>query len=65
MTFGVLLETFVARALLAPALLSLFGRYSAWPRKQAEPPVEAGLGAEVRPPEDQGTPSLHTSTGNP
>jgi len=31
MGVGVLLEAFVVRSLLIPALVSLFGRTSAWP----------------------------------
>lgn len=33
MAAGVLLETFVVRALLAPALIALFGHTSTWPRR--------------------------------
>ena len=31
MTVGILIETFVVRSLLVPALVSLFGYASAWP----------------------------------
>ena len=42
MGLGVLIDAFVVRTVLVPALLSLLGRFSAWPRKlngvDAEPP---------------------------
>ena len=40
MTVGVLLDAFVIRALLIPALISLFGDLSWWPRKRrVRPPA--------------------------
>jgi len=48
MAAGVLLETFLVRALLAPALIALFGRSSIWPRRQLQR-------AAVSPPEPAGT----------
>jgi RND superfamily putative drug exporter len=33
MGVGVLLDALVVRSLLVPALLTLLGRFSAWPRK--------------------------------
>jgi RND superfamily putative drug exporter len=46
MAAGVLVETFLVRSLLVPALISLFGRTSAWPGRfprpgEARAPVEA------------------------
>ena len=42
MTVGVLLDAFVIRALLVPALVSLFGELSWWPaRRRRATPVEA------------------------
>jgi RND superfamily putative drug exporter len=38
MTVGVLLETFVVRTLLIPALISVFGRTSTWPGRIRRPP---------------------------
>jgi putative drug exporter of the RND superfamily len=45
MCVGVLLDAFLVRALLIPALISLFGERSFWPRKRArvEPAVDAGV----------------------
>jgi putative drug exporter of the RND superfamily len=47
MCVGVLLDAFVVRALLIPALISLFGERSFWPRKRApveqEPAMDAGV----------------------
>jgi putative drug exporter of the RND superfamily len=40
MCVGVLLETFLVRSLLIPALISLFGRRSTWPGR-IQPPLEA------------------------
>ena len=40
MCVGVLLETFLVRSLLIPALISLFGRTSTWPGR-IQPPLEA------------------------
>jgi putative drug exporter of the RND superfamily len=40
MSVGVLLETFLVRALLIPALISVFGRTSTWPgrvRRRPDP----------------------------
>jgi RND superfamily putative drug exporter len=66
MALGVLLETFVARALLAPALIALFGRYSAWPRRHDADSIEPGLGGEVQPSEEPGTPAAWPqATGKP
>ena len=46
MCVGVLLDAFVVRALLIPALISLFGERSFWPRKRVpveqEPALDAG-----------------------
>jgi RND superfamily putative drug exporter len=46
MCVGVLLDAFVVRTLLIPALISLFGERSFWPRKRApveqEPAMDAG-----------------------
>ena len=46
MCVGVLLDAFVVRTLLIPALISLFGERSFWPRRRAraeqEPAVDAG-----------------------
>jgi RND superfamily putative drug exporter len=39
MSVGVLLDAFVIRALLIPALISLFGDLSWWPRKRRPPPA--------------------------
>jgi RND superfamily putative drug exporter len=41
MSVGVLLETFLVRTLLIPALISVFGRTSTWPGRIRRPP-EAG-----------------------
>jgi putative drug exporter of the RND superfamily len=41
MCVGVLLETFLVRSLLIPALISLFGRTSTWPGR-IQPPLEPG-----------------------
>ncbi len=41
MTIGILLETFVVRSLLAPALVVLFGHLSGWPGKRLRPPARA------------------------
>jgi putative drug exporter of the RND superfamily len=38
MTVGVLLETFLVRTLLIPALISVFGRTSTWPGRIRRPP---------------------------
>lgn len=47
MCVGVLLDAFLVRALLIPALISLFGERSFWPRKRApverEPAMDAGV----------------------
>ncbi|HEX2044625.1 MAG TPA: MMPL family transporter [Gaiellaceae bacterium] len=43
---GVLVETFLVRSLLVPALISLFGRTSAWPGRFLRP-GEAGTPAEA------------------
>jgi RND superfamily putative drug exporter len=51
MATGVLLETFVVRALLAPALIALFGHTSVWPRHlQYGEPVSAEQPAGTSPP---------------
>ena len=42
---SVLLDTFVVRTLLLPAIMALLGRWNWWPRKMPEPLV-----AEVPPP---------------
>ena len=41
MCVGVLLDAFVIRALLIPALISLFGERSFWPRRRPVPEPEA------------------------
>jgi RND superfamily putative drug exporter len=38
MSVGVLLETFLVRTLLIPALVSVFGRTSTWPGRIPRPP---------------------------
>jgi RND superfamily putative drug exporter len=38
MTVGILLETFLVRTLLIPALISVFGRTSTWPGRIRRPP---------------------------
>jgi RND superfamily putative drug exporter len=38
MSVGVLLETFLVRTLLIPALISVFGRTSTWPGRIRRPP---------------------------
>jgi RND superfamily putative drug exporter len=45
MCVGVLLDAFLVRALLIPALISLFGERSFWPRKRtpAEPAMDTGV----------------------
>ncbi|MDQ2882907.1 MAG: MMPL family transporter [Actinomycetota bacterium] len=52
MAAGVLIDTFVVRSVLVPALLSLVGRASGWPGKRlAKPPLNLG-GARNLPPRD-------------
>lgn len=41
MAVGILLETFLVRTLLIPALISIFGRTSTWPGR-VRPPLEPG-----------------------
>jgi uncharacterized membrane protein YdfJ with MMPL/SSD domain len=40
-TFGVLVDTFLLRSILVPALVVLVGRFSWWPSRQAMPPGPA------------------------
>ena len=47
MVVGLLLETFVVRSLLAPALIALFGEASGWPGKR--PGLERGRRARPSP----------------
>jgi RND superfamily putative drug exporter len=43
MVLGILLDTFVVRSLLVPALVVLFGRVGSWPGRTARPvPRQAG-----------------------
>ncbi|HEX5469286.1 MAG TPA: MMPL family transporter [Gaiellaceae bacterium] len=49
---GVLLETFLVRSLLIPALISLFGKWSFWPGHPAAPPAPPAL---VPVPADRGS----------
>ncbi len=51
MVIGLLLETFVVRSLLAPALIALFGNASGWPGKRLrspQPPPPDGTTLPVR-----------------
>jgi uncharacterized membrane protein YdfJ with MMPL/SSD domain len=47
MTLGVLIDAFVVRSLLAPALIAMFGEAGRWPR--AEPSGEPGSGGTDSP----------------
>ena len=38
MVLGILLDTFVVRSLLVPALVVLFGRAGSWPGRAVRPP---------------------------
>jgi RND superfamily putative drug exporter len=42
MAIGILLDTFLVRSLLVPALIALFGRVSWWPGRGPRPIEERG-----------------------
>jgi RND superfamily putative drug exporter len=57
MAIGVLIDAFLVRSVLVPALISVVGRASGWPGKRlAKPPLALG-GAHLLPAAD--TPQVH------
>jgi len=49
MAVGVLLDVFVVRSMLVPALISLFGRLSGWPGRRLRPRPELAAAAAPQP----------------
>jgi RND superfamily putative drug exporter len=49
MALGIVIDTFVVRSLLVPALVVLFGRAGSWPGRTGRPPRRAAASA---PPQD-------------
>ena len=53
MALGILLDTFVVRSLLVPALVVLFGRVGSWPGRTARPVRPRPAGPSLRPDRDR------------
>ncbi len=53
MALGILLDTFVVRSLLVPALVVLFGRVGSWPGQTARPVRPRPPGPSPRPGRDR------------
>jgi RND superfamily putative drug exporter len=49
MALGIVLDTFVVRSLLVPALVVLFGRAGSWPGRTGRHPVRAAAGTRAAP----------------
>lgn len=48
---GLLLDTFIIRALVTPSIATLLGRWFWWPMKPVGPPGQASPSAETRQPQ--------------